>query len=57
MKTVFFAALTLFAILFGGCATAAPAESGRHNVVWESQSQDSTGSMPLAGGNLGLNVW
>ncbi len=32
-----------------------PMES--YNVVWDSQSKSSTDSMPLAGGNLGLNVW
>ena len=29
----------------------------RYNVVWDSPSKDSTGSMPLGGGCLGLNVW
>lgn len=28
-----------------------------YNVVWDSQSKGSIDSMPLAGGNLGLNVW
>ncbi len=28
-----------------------------YNVVWETQSKNSTESMPLAGGMLGLNVW
>ena len=28
-----------------------------HNVVWSSPSDNSTGSMPLSGGELGLNVW
>ena len=28
-----------------------------YNIVWDSQSTNATGSMPLAGGNLGLNVW
>jgi hypothetical protein len=28
-----------------------------HQVVWDSPSQDATGSMPLSGGMLGLNVW
>ena len=28
-----------------------------YNVVWDSPSNDATGSMPLSGGNLGLNVW
>jgi hypothetical protein len=29
----------------------------QYNVVWDSSSTNATGSMPLAGGNLGLNVW
>jgi hypothetical protein len=29
----------------------------QYNVEWDAQSKDATGSMPLGGGNLGLNVW
>ena len=29
----------------------------QYNIVWDSPSTNATGSMPLAGGNLGLNVW
>jgi hypothetical protein len=28
-----------------------------YNVVWESQSKDSSESMPVGGGDIGLNVW
>jgi len=28
-----------------------------YNVVWDSQSADARGSMPIGGGNLGLNIW
>jgi len=28
----------------------------KYNLVWDSQSMDATGSMPLAGANFGLNV-
>lgn len=28
-----------------------------YNIVWDTQSKNSADSMPLAGGNLGLNVW
>ena len=28
-----------------------------YNVVWTNQSADARGSMPIGGGNLGLNVW
>src|SRR6266446_1637362 len=29
----------------------------QYNVVWNSPSKDSTGSMPLGNGDIGLNVW
>ena len=28
-----------------------------YNVVWDSQSEKSPDSMPLGGGDIGLNVW
>jgi hypothetical protein len=34
-----------------------PAEIANYHIVWSSPSKDATGSMPLCGGNLGLNVW
>lgn len=30
---------------------------GNYNIIWNSQSTDATGSMPVGGGNLGLNAW
>ena len=29
----------------------------KHNVVWDSPSPDSKGSMPIGNGDIGLNVW
>src|SRR5690606_37861136 len=29
----------------------------QYNLVWESQSKNSAESMPLGGGDIGLNVW
>lgn len=29
----------------------------QYNIEWDTQSQDASGSMPLGGGSLGLNVW
>jgi hypothetical protein len=29
----------------------------KYNVVWESPSKDSSGSMPIGNGDVGLNVW
>ncbi len=28
-----------------------------YNIAWDSQSADARGSMPIGGGNIGLNVW
>ena len=52
-----FAAVLLFAsILFS--ANAQPAkELAACDVVWNSPSEDSRGSMPLGNGDIGLNVW
>ncbi len=33
------------------------ADPSRYNVVWDSPSNDSFGSMPLGNGDVGLNVW
>ena len=50
------------ALLPACCASAAAAaepfaELPRYNIVWDSPSTNATGSMPLGGGSLGLNVW
>ena len=29
----------------------------RYNVVWRTPSRDSSGSMPLGSGDIGLNLW
>ena len=56
-----FAALLLapLAVLHAEAARAADDLSwlDAYNVVWDAPSKDATGSMPLSGGNLGLNVW
>ena len=45
-------------LIFSAANTAVLAsEIDRYNVVWNSPSNNATGSMPLGGGNLGLNVW
>jgi alpha-L-fucosidase 2 len=40
-------------------APASPPQGGvaRYNVVWDSPSRDSSGSMPIGNGDLALNVW
>jgi len=34
-----------------------PSIPGHYNIVWNSQSRNSSGSMPLMGGDIGCNVW
>lgn len=52
------------AVLCGSCASAAdlaPSAEGLssepHTVVWRTPSKDSSGSMPLGNGDIGVNVW
>lgn len=42
----------LFAVSAFGAA-----DVGRYNVVWETPSEGSSGSMPIGNGDIGLNVW
>ena len=57
------AALCLGAMLAAGPGARANEEKApvdpldRYNVVWQSPSKDSSGSMPLGNGDVGLNVW
>jgi hypothetical protein len=41
----------------GAATPGLPPELERYNSVWNTPSKDATGSMPLSGGALGLNVW
>jgi len=46
----------------GICAVASRAEGAgdplaQYNVVWETPSNDSSGSMPIGNGDIGLNLW
>ncbi len=54
--------LLIFSVCFVICPAAIGAEEfedplGQYNVVWETPSRDSSGSMPIGNGNIGLNVW
>ena len=53
----FVAALILMVGTVWGGSAAAPAELDRYNVVWETPSKDSAGTMPIGNGDVGLNVW
>lgn len=39
------------------CASAYPQKISDYNVIWDTPSVNSSGSMPLGNGELGLNVW
>jgi hypothetical protein len=45
------------AFCHGSSQDAAGALLDTYNVTWESQSRDSSESMPVGGGDIGLNVW
>lgn len=51
-------ALQIAAAMFA-LALPSPAQNAvdQYNVVWNSPSKDSSGSMPLGNGDIGLNVW
>ena len=48
--------LLLFFLLLSGVSATAQ-DISRYNVVWNSQSPNSSASMPLGGGDIGCNVW
>ena len=51
--------LAIFPLFILGCiahSTDPPFKDG-YNIVWESQSRNSSESMPCGGGDIGLNVW
>lgn len=51
------AGLQLFCFEVSGQKNINSDQAKQFNIVWDKQSKDATGSMPLGGGNLGLNVW
>ena len=55
MLTGSIAMLTMFACSTLAASVGDPLDAC--NVVWDSPSKDSTGSMPLGNGDIGLNVW
>lgn len=44
-------------LLYSFVAFAQPKELDEYNTVWSSQSKNSGESMPVGGGDIGLNVW
>lgn len=49
--------LFLTLLLICGKTFAQSTELSKYNVVWNSQSKNSSQSMPCGGGDIGLNVW
>jgi hypothetical protein len=49
--------IRLFAILFLGVGMSQAQQVSDYNVVWNSPSHNSAGSMPLGNGETGMNVW
>ncbi len=56
-------ASSLWPVIVAGCAAApGPVAAGQdpmdqYNVVWDTPSADSSGSMPIGNGDIGLNIW
>ena len=52
---------TLFGLLTGGCSVMLSPDEfkliDKYNVVWTTQSKNSSESMPCGGGDIGCNVW
>ena len=44
-------------VVLGLCLLATHAHADPYRVTWDSPSTDSSGSMPLGNGDIGLNVW
>lgn len=49
--------LSLFLLVLSLLAIGQPVQINQYNVVWNSQSRNSSESMPCGGGDIGLNVW
>jgi hypothetical protein len=57
MKTSIFQFVLLFAVLFCTNLSGQNFDLERYNLVWKTQSKNSSESMPCGGGDIGLNVW
>jgi hypothetical protein len=57
MKTSIFQLVLLFAVLFCTNLSGQNFDLERYNLVWKTQSKNSSESMPCGGGDIGLNVW
>ncbi|MBI5092072.1 MAG: hypothetical protein HZB26_06455 [Candidatus Hydrogenedentes bacterium] len=50
-------ALSVFSLLLAAASSGEGSPLDACNVVWDAPSHDSSGSMPLGNGDIGLNVW
>ena len=57
MKTPYFILLIIGCLLMVHQSMAQGDELRNYDISWTSQSQNSSGSMPCGGGDIGLNVW
>jgi hypothetical protein len=55
-QTIRFYIIFILIIALAGCESRDTGVS-QYNVVWDTPSEDSFGSMPLGNGDIGLNVW
>ncbi len=56
-KSIFNVFFSFILVLTAVNASEAEFSVDRYNVVWDTPSKDSSGSMPLGNGDIGLNVW
>ncbi len=47
----------LIGLLLAASAFGVGPSGGDYDVVWDSPSEDSSGSMPIGNGDIGLNLW
>lgn len=53
-------AIIILNMIINGCKSVWENEKGwinQYDITWDSQSENSSASMPLVGGNIGCNVW
>jgi len=49
--------VTVAGLFLAATMVAAETSVSEYNIVWETPSKDSSGSMPIGNGDIGLNVW
>ncbi|WP_462253265.1 DUF5703 domain-containing protein [Ferruginibacter sp.] len=49
--------IIFYVLLFVSVAINTKAQNSKYNIVWNSQSNNASESMPCGGGDIGMNVW